>query len=157
VRGHVSLHGGARGSDDLRSLQARDPAVQQPDRQHLVPDQAAGMVGSFLMNDPLLVLGESDTAPSHRGPPCDAPQKQDLLAGSKTGIPESPDSRNASFSSPRGISHDGPAHAAPRRLIGPPARSTATSLRPRADAPSRAGGAPPNERAGPLLRRCPRP
>ncbi len=61
------------------------------------------MVGSFLINDPLLVLGESDTAPSHGGPPCDAPQKQDLLAGSQPGIPESSDGGNASFSSPRGI------------------------------------------------------
>src|SRR5262249_40929940 len=54
-----------------------------------------------------------------------------------------------------GLSHEGSAHAAPPRPIGPPARSTAPSLLPRAGAPCRAEGASVNRRSPPSVGFCP--
>jgi len=62
----------ARDTPDFRSLLASDPAVQEPDCQHLVANQEIGMARAFLIDDSSLVFRELDTTPSHRLPPCGA-------------------------------------------------------------------------------------
>src|SRR5208337_5132416 len=75
VRVHVSLHRSARHPNDVRCLLASDPAVQEPDCQHLVANQEIGMARAFLIDDSSLVFRKMDTTPSHRPPPCVANQK----------------------------------------------------------------------------------
>ena len=67
-RGHVPLDGGPTDADDLGRLLARDPVVQQPEDEHLLPDPRVGMRGPFLVDDPLLLLGQLHAKPSHGVP-----------------------------------------------------------------------------------------
>ena len=75
VRVHVSLHCSARHPNDFRSLLASDPAVQEPDCQHLVANQEIGMARAFLIDDSSLIFRKMDSTPSHRLLPYVANQK----------------------------------------------------------------------------------
>src|SRR5271155_3872601 len=77
--------------------------MQEPDRPHLVTNLEMRMVRSFLIDDPLLVLGELYTSPTHRPPPCGATQRNDLLAELDVDLPQSSRSGNVSFGPVRGI------------------------------------------------------
>ncbi len=69
-RGHVSLNGGPTDASDLGRVLPRGPIVQQPEHEHFLTDAWIGMSRPFLVDDSLLLLGQTNAKPSHSAPPC---------------------------------------------------------------------------------------
>ncbi len=65
--GDVTLDGGAAQSGDLGGLLTGQPAVQQPQDEHLAADMLAGVGVTLGVDDGPLLFGQLDAKPPHRG------------------------------------------------------------------------------------------
>jgi hypothetical protein len=81
ISDEVTLHGGAAQTNDLGRLRACQPAVQEPEHEHLATDMLLGMGVTFGVDNLLLLFAQLNPKPRHRES-LRSTTRQSLLLGS---------------------------------------------------------------------------
>ena len=101
--GNVPLDRGPTDSRDLGCILASETVMQQPQREHLLPDACVRVSQPLLIDDLLLLLGQLNAKPSQDAPPYDRtpPCRTSLPEGSY--VYHNPANSGTPHSLPRGV------------------------------------------------------